>query len=129
VAGFVGDLCALGLLSMETVNDTVFANLAFVDQVSTIHCRALHLFLLHARDHIGPSIGLETLWHVRRQLIRCTRVPPMSFDRLPQLWVIVSFMNQVRFKALLTVYRRSVVPLSTGRWNKTGLPVKVTANR
>ena len=94
VVGFIGDLFALDLLPMEAVHDTVLANLAYANQVSTIHCRALYLFLLHARAHMGPSIGLETLYYVRRQLIHCSRVLPMAYDRMAQLWVIVSFTYQ-----------------------------------
>lgn len=88
VAAFAGDLFALGLLPLWIVNETILANLAYANQVSTIHCRALHLFLLHAKVHTGPSIGLDILVQVRRQLIRCSRGPPMTHDRMAQLWVI-----------------------------------------
>ena len=92
VAGFAGDLFALDLLPVGMVHGRILANLAYANQVSTIHCRALHLFLLRAKAHMGPSIGLEALYHVRRQLIRCVRGPPMTYDRMAQLWVIVSFI-------------------------------------
>ncbi|KAF9652383.1 hypothetical protein BDM02DRAFT_3109404 [Thelephora ganbajun] len=88
VAAFAGDLFALDLLPVKMVHDSIIANLAYANQVSTVHCRALHLFLLHARTHIGPSIKLEILSNVRRQLIRCTRGPPIAYDRMAQLWVI-----------------------------------------
>jgi len=88
IAAFAGDLFAVGLLPVWTVHEDIIANLAYANQVSTVHCRALHLFLLHAMAHVGPSIGLDTLSHVRRQLIRCIRGPPMAYDRMAQLWVI-----------------------------------------
>jgi len=88
VAAFAGDLFAMDLLPVRTVHDTIIANLVYANQVSTVHCRALHLFLLHAMAHVGPSIGVETLGRVRGQLIRCARGPPMSYDRIAQLWVI-----------------------------------------
>lgn len=88
VAAFAGDLFAQGLLPTQTVNDSILANLVYANQVSTIHCRALHIFLLHAKAHIGPSIGLGTLGDVRKQLIRCIRGPPIAYDRMAQLWVI-----------------------------------------
>lgn len=94
VAAFAGDLFALGLLPVWMVHDSIIANLAYANQVSTVHCRALYLFLLHAKAHTGPSIGLEMLSDVRRQLIRCTRGPPMAYDRMAQLWVIVSHTDQ-----------------------------------
>ena len=90
VAAFVGDLFARDLLPVWTVHESVLANLAYANQVSTIHCRALHLFLLHAKAHIGSSMGLEVLGHARRQLIQCARSLPMAYDRMAQLWVIVS---------------------------------------
>lgn len=90
IAAFAGDLFALGLLPVWMVHDSIIANLAYANQVSTVHCRALHLFLLHAKAHTGPAIGLETLGNIRRQLVRCIRGPPMSYDRMAQLWVIVS---------------------------------------
>jgi hypothetical protein len=90
VAGFAGDLFALDLLPVGMVHGNILANLAFANQVSTIHCRALHLFLLHAKCHVGPSVGLEFLRHVRRQLVRCVRGPPMAYDEMAQLWVFVS---------------------------------------
>lgn len=90
MAAFAGDLFAMDLLPARTVQDSIITNLAYANQVSTVHCRALHLFLLHAMAHVGPSIGLETLSHVRKQLIRCIRGPPMAYDRMAQLWVIVS---------------------------------------
>lgn len=88
VAAFAGDLFALDLLPAKVVDDNILASLAYANQVSTIHCRALHIFLLHAKAHIGPSIGLRILWNVRRRLIRCIRAPPMMYDRMAQLWVI-----------------------------------------
>ena len=94
VAAFTGDLFALGLLPVWMVHDSIIANLAYANQVSTVHCRALHLFLLHAKAHTGPSIGFNTLGNVRRQLIRCIRGPPMAYDRMAQLWVIVSYIDQ-----------------------------------
>ena len=115
VAAFTGDLFALDLLPMQMVHDRIIANLAYPNQVSTVHCRALHLFLLHAKAHIGPSIGLDVLGDIRSQLIRCIHGPPMAYDRMAQLWVIVSFVNQAWFKALLTMYPRSVARLSTRR--------------
>lgn len=93
VAAFAGDLFALGLLPLGIVHGSIIASLAYPNQVSTVHCRALHLFLLHAKAHVGPSIGVEILSNVRRQLIRCIRGPPMAYDRLAQLWVIVSFTD------------------------------------
>jgi len=95
VVAFAGDLFAVGLLPLWAVRDSIIANLAYANQVSTVHCRALHLFLLHAKAHIGPSIGLDTLNEVRRQLVRCIRGPPMAYERMPQLWVIVSAVDQV----------------------------------
>ena len=92
MAGFAGDLFALGLLPLEIVQGSILTNLAYANQVSTIHCRALHLFLLHAKFHLGPPIGSEILHHVRRQLVRCIRGPPMAYDTMAQLWVIVSFI-------------------------------------
>ena len=94
VAAFAGDLFALGLLPVQVVLDKIIASLVYANQVSTVHCRALHLFLLHAKPHTGPSIGLDTLGRIRRRLIQCTRGPPMSYDRLAQLWVIVSTIGQ-----------------------------------
>lgn len=88
VAAFAGDLFAQDLLPAQTVNESILASLAFANQVSTIHCRALHLFLLHAKAHIGPSIGLGTLGSIRKQLVRCIRGPPIAYDRMAQLWVI-----------------------------------------
>jgi len=113
VAAFAGDLFALGLLPLRKVHESIIANLAYANQVSTVHCRALHLFLLHAKAHIGSSIELDALGDVRRQLIRCTRGSPMAYDRMAQLWVIVSDIDRVLFRALLTTYPRSVVRLST----------------
>ena len=95
VAGFAGDLFALGLLPARTVDERIIASLVYANQVSTVHCRGLHLFLLHAKAHIGPSIGLDVLGKVRRQLLRCIRGPPMSYDRMAQLWVIVGHIDQV----------------------------------
>jgi len=94
VAGFTGDLFALDLLPVSMVHEHVIADLVYPNQVSTVHCRALHLFLLHAKAHIGPSIGLDVLGNIRRQLMRCIRGPPMSYDRMAQLWVIVSGLDQ-----------------------------------
>lgn len=94
VAAFAGDLFAQDLLPAQTVNESILANLAFPNQVSTIHCRALHLFLLHAKAHIGPSIGLGTLGNIRKQLVRCIRGPPIAYDRMAQLWVIVSLVDR-----------------------------------
>ena len=91
VAGFAGDLFALGLLSVGMVHGSILTNLAYANQVSTIHCRALHLFLLHAKASMGPLIGSEVLHRVRKQLVRCSRGPPMVYDTMAQLWVIVSF--------------------------------------
>lgn len=88
VVAFAGDLFALDLLPTQVVNDSILTNLAFANQVSTIHCRALHLFLLHAKVHVGPSIDPGVLSEVRKQLIRCIRGPPMAYDRMAQLWVI-----------------------------------------
>lgn len=88
VAAFVGDLFAMDLLPVEMVDESIIANLAFPNQLSTVHCRALHLFLLHAMTHVGPSIGLDNLAKIRRQLVRCSRGPPMTYDRMAQLWVI-----------------------------------------
>lgn len=102
VAAFAGDLFALGLLPVELVHDSILANLAFANQVSTVHCRALHLFLLHAKAHTGPSIGLDALNGVRKQLAWCIRAPPMMYDKIPQLWVIVSSIDQACFWAFLT---------------------------
>jgi hypothetical protein len=90
VAGFAGDLFALGLLPVDLVHGSILNSLAYANQVSTVHCRALYLFLLHAKCHMGPPIGSEILHHVRKQLVRCTRVPPMVYDTMAQLWVIVS---------------------------------------
>jgi len=94
VAAFAGDLFALGFLPVQVTRGKIITSLAYANQVSTVHCRALHLFLLHAKSHIGPSIGLDTLGKVRRQLIQCTRGPPMSYDRMARLWVIVSSIGQ-----------------------------------
>ena len=104
VAAFAGDLFALGLLPVWMVHERIISNLAYANQVSTVHCRALHLFLLHAKAHIGPSIGLDTLGDIRRRLIWCIRGPPMVYDRMAQLWVIVSDLNHSSFEALLTVF-------------------------
>lgn len=93
VAGLAGDLFSLGLLPVGVVHGTILANLAYANQVSTIHCRALHLFLLHAKADMGPSIGREVLLGVRKQLVRCVRGPPMAYDVMAQLWVIVSFID------------------------------------
>lgn len=90
VAAFIGDLFALDLLPVSMVHERILRNLAYANQVSTVHCRALHLFLLHAKAHIGPSIGLDALGDVRRHLAWCVRGSTMAHDRMPQLWVIVS---------------------------------------
>ena len=115
VTAFAGDLFALGLLPVRTVHESIIANLAYANQVSTVHCRALHLFLLHAKAHVGPSIGLETLGNIRRQLIWCIRGPPMAYDKMAQLWVIVSYIDQARFWVFLTTDPRNVVQLSIRR--------------
>ena len=94
VAGFVGDLFALDLIPVSMVHERIIADLVYPNQVSTVHCRALHLFLLHAKAHIGPSIGLDVLENIRRQLVRCIRGPPMAYDRMAQLWVIVSDVDE-----------------------------------
>ena len=94
VAAFAGDLFALGLLPVWMVHDRIVSSLAYPNQLSTVHCRALYLFLLHAKAHIGPSIGLEVLGDIRRQLLQCIRGPPMAYDRMAQLWVIVSYIDR-----------------------------------
>ena len=113
VVAFAGDLFALDLLPAQVVNDSILTNLAFANQVSTIHCRALHLFLLHAKVHVGPSIDPGVLSEVRKQLIRCIRGPPMAYDRMAQLWVIVSLADRDRSKPILTVCPRSVARSSS----------------
>ena len=94
MAAFAGDLFSLGLLPVQVARDKIIPSLAYANQVSTVHCRALHLFLLHAKSRAGPSIGLDTLGKIRKQLILCTRGPPMAYDRMAQLWVIVSAIGQ-----------------------------------
>lgn len=128
MAGFTGDLFALDLLPVWMVHDRIISNLAYPNQVSTVHCRALHLFLLHAKAHIGPSIGPDVLGGIRRQLVRCARGPPIAYDRMAQLWVIVSCIDQDCSDALLTTYSRSVVRSSTRRWNRIVLDVKTMGN-
>jgi hypothetical protein len=93
VAAFVGDLFALDLLPVQMVHNRILSSLAYPNQVSTVHCRALYLFLLHAKAHIGPSIGLDVLGKVRRKLLECIRRLPMAYDRMAQLWVIVSYID------------------------------------
>lgn len=93
MAGFAGDLFALGLLPVSLVHNSILKNLAYANQVSTVHCRALYLFLLHARDHAGSQIGSDALQLVRRQLVRCSRAPPMVYETMAQLWVIVSVID------------------------------------
>lgn len=94
VAAFTGDLFALGLLPIQMVHDRIIRDLACPEVMSTVHCRALHLFLLHARVHIGPSIGLDVLGDVRRQLVEYTWSAPMGCDDVPRLWLIVSYIDQ-----------------------------------
>ena len=94
VAAFAGDLFALDLLPVQMVHDRVIRDLAFPEVVSVVHCRALHLFLLHANVHIGPSIGLDVLDGVRRQLAKRTREVPMACYEKAQLWAIVSYINR-----------------------------------
>lgn len=90
VAGFAGDLFALGLLPSLEVHETIIKNLVYKNVVSPVHCRALYLFLLHAKAHIGPSIGLPVLVDVRRELIERMKWCPMSHLRMARLWAIVS---------------------------------------
>lgn len=95
VAAFAGDLFALGLLPLSVVHGVIIANLAYAEGASSVHCRALYVFLLHAKAHIGPSIGLDDLGEIARELTEWVRmnsklhegttVPPWV-----HLWVIVS---------------------------------------
>ena len=102
VAAFAGDLFALGLLSLQTVHDRIIHNLAYAPVVSAVHCRALYVFLLHAKAHIGPSIGMGKLGKVRKQLIVCMNACPMLYEPKVRLWVVVSWMNRARFTVVLT---------------------------
>lgn len=90
MAAFIGDLFALGLLPVSMVHGRILPSLAYPNQLSTVHCRALYLFLLHAKAHIGPSIGLDVLDGLHRHLAWCVRGPPIMYDKMAQLWVIVS---------------------------------------
>lgn len=120
VAAFAGDLFALDLLPAQVVEESILANLAYANQVSTVHCRALHLFLLHAKAHIGPSMGLGTLGHVRKQLIRCIHVLPMSHDRMAQLWVIecCAVIDQTVEQDWLPRHGSSNPPAVSHQWDK-----------
>jgi len=88
VVAFIGDLVTLDLIPIEMAHDHIISHLAYPNEVSTVHCRALYLFLLHAKGQIVPSLGLDVLGGVRRQLVRCTRRCPMSHDKMAQHWVI-----------------------------------------